>query len=1007
MKKRLLQLLIVISIIACAALALVGCKGPSLESPIGLEVDDAVTMLTWDSVVGARGYQIEIKGDNGFEDEVDIKRLSYGISSLESRVTYTFRVKAVGDKVNFSNSDWSEPLTIFKPFENGMLFKSVNNGTEYQVINIGSATRITNEVEIPAVYRNKPVTSIGDAAFFNNSRITKVIIPDSVKTIGSRAFRNCVALEEIVIPDSVTTIGSSAFQNCSSLKTVKISSSITEIPDSAFYGCTKLHTVDFGTSVEKIATNAFFKCSELGVIRTENPNNPEDITSTYHDIIFPDSLVEIGEAAFSRCSSIKKVKLGENVTTIGADAFRLNSSLESFVTNNKLETIGNQAFMECEKLTSFVLPNTVKSIGDLAFSACVRLGDVTLSENLETIGKNAFGGTVYWNSAEEGDLVYVGDWLVGAKLPDVTDTENPIWQEVKVLNIRQGTIGIAAFAFYVGVSMRIENEEEILLPSLVQEVNIPSSVRSIGASAFKDNLNLVKVTIGDPALGGDLKLIDNNAFYNCDVLDTVLIYSDCLETIEDQAFAYCERLGRDAANGDSIKELHFPDTLRKIGSYAFKETYFWSSYTGAVYVGGWVVGQNSDDISSITIDSTKNGIEVVGISNYGFYNKNNTTLAQVSLPSTIKYIGKSAFYKCRALTSISIPAGVEKILDYTFCYCDELRTIRLNGTKEIGNYAFYGAGRGGVEVDDGTGSSNNTVATITGLEYVTSIGDYAFYNNTKVESITLSDELTSLGRSAFSGMALKELIVPASLTTIPEYAFANNTSLATLVLNEGLTSISRYAFSNTGITSLTLPSTVVSVGDYAFRKCYNLAELNLNDGLTTIGKSAFVECTSLTKLEIPASVTTIGNMAFRGCTGLTTMILSDTVENMGMHVFYGSKITFYTEMTNIPSAWAARWNSSNRPIFFGCTFSDDGEYVVSFTMSNSTLSMYTINKPTVDEEGNEVEAKDPIMAPQREGYIFCGWATVEDGDVQYAADEVYNADENTVLYAIWDEIVSD
>ena len=186
-----------------------------------------------------------------------------------------------------------------------------------------------------------------------------------------------------------------------------------------------------------------------------------------------------------------------------------------------------------------------------------------------------------------------------------------------------------------------------------------------------------------------------------------------------------------------------------------------------------------------------------------------------------------------------------------------------------------------------------------------------------------------------------------------------------------------------------------------------MAELNLNDGLTTIGKSAFVECTSLTKLEIPASVTTIGNMAFRGCTGLTTMILSDTVENMGMHVFYGSKITFYTEMTNIPSTWAARWNSSNRPIFFGCTFSDDGEYVVSFTMSNSTLSMYTINKPTVDEEGNEVEAKDPIMAPQREGYIFSGWATVEDGDVQYAADEVYNADENTVLYAIWDEIVSD
>ncbi|MBR2967335.1 MAG: leucine-rich repeat protein [Clostridia bacterium] len=1004
MKKRLLQLLIVMCIMACATLALVGCGGPALDAPISLATDDAVTMLTWDSVVGARGYKVEIKGDNGYEDLVDIKRVSFGISNLETRVTYTFRVKAVGDKVNFSDSEWSEEYTVFKPYENGMIFKSINGSTEYEVINIGSATRTTNEVEIPATYRNKPVTSIGAAAFFNNSRVTKIVIPDSVTSIGERAFRNCVALEEMVIPNSVISIGSSAFQNCTSLKTVKISNSLVELPNNAFYGCSKLSTVEFGTSLKVIGENAFFNCRKLGSIETVNEQNHDDVTVTYVDITIPNSVEEIGFAAFAKCSAIKKVKLGENVITIGAEAFKECSNIEQVTSNAKLETIGNSAFESCTKLTSFTLPNSTISLGDYAFSGCVLLGDVTLSENLETIGRDAFGGTIYWASASEGELIYVGDWLVGAKFPALEDTTNPIWQEVSVLNIEEGTIGIAAYGLYTGVSMKMNGEEQVIYASLVREVNIPSSVRSIGKSAFQDNLNLVKVTIGDQALGGDLALIDAQAFYNCDVLDTFLIYSNKLERIGDQAFAYCERLGLDAAT-NTIREIYFPDTLRTIGSYAFKNTHFETQYSGAVYVGGWIVGQNSSDITSITIDAVRNGIPVVGISNYGLYNKENTTLAQVALPSSLKYIGKSAFYKCRALTSITIPAGVEEIKEYTFCYCDELRTINLGNVSKIGEYAFYKCGVGGVEIDDGTSAPSEPVATITGLENVVSVGNYAFYKNEYVKSITLGENLTSVGRSAFNGMGITSLNIPASLTTIPEYAFANNVSLASLTISEGVTDIGRYAFSNTAITSLTLPSTVETIGDYAFRKCHNLAELNLNEGLESIGKSAFVECYGLTSLSIPESVVALGNMAFRSCTGLTSVILNDTVETMGMHVFYGSKVTFYTAMTEIPASWSVRWNSSNRPIFFGCTFSNDGEYVVSFTKSAETLHMFTINKPTVDEEGNEVEAKDPIRAPYREGYEFLGWATIEDGDVQFDASEVYLADENTVLYAIWDEIV--
>ena len=79
--------------------------------------------------------------------------------------------------------------------------------------------------------------SIDSSAFYNCSRLTSVIIGDSVTTIGYEAFRYCSSLTSVTIPDSVTSIGDRAFYSCDSLTSIEIPDSVTSIGEYAFFYC--------------------------------------------------------------------------------------------------------------------------------------------------------------------------------------------------------------------------------------------------------------------------------------------------------------------------------------------------------------------------------------------------------------------------------------------------------------------------------------------------------------------------------------------------------------------------------------------------------------------------------------------------------------------------------------------------------------------------------------------------------------------------------------------------
>ena len=107
------------------------------------------------------------------------------------------------------------------------------DGTHYIVSEVTGDKRGLTEYEIPVTYAEEggqalPVTEIGDEAFWECTRLTKVTIPHGVTYIGDRAFGKC-GLKACEIPDSVTTIGYAAFGKCDSLREVNVPASVTSL----------------------------------------------------------------------------------------------------------------------------------------------------------------------------------------------------------------------------------------------------------------------------------------------------------------------------------------------------------------------------------------------------------------------------------------------------------------------------------------------------------------------------------------------------------------------------------------------------------------------------------------------------------------------------------------------------------------------------------------------------------------------------------------------------------
>lgn len=200
------------------------------------------------------------------------------------------------------------------------------------------------------------IVSGGDYYYYSSDSSTYYYTANDV--FGSVFFYNCTKLTSIIIPNSITSIGSSAFSGCTTLVSVTLDNNITSIGSHAFRNCEILNSIVIPDSVTSLGIYTFSSCSALPYINIQN------VTS-------------IGEGVFQYCYNLTSITLSNSLISIGMSAFYF-SGLTSITIPSSVTSIGNAAFQACTKLTSVNFPNGTCSIGYQAFRDCPALVDLVL-----------------------------------------------------------------------------------------------------------------------------------------------------------------------------------------------------------------------------------------------------------------------------------------------------------------------------------------------------------------------------------------------------------------------------------------------------------------------------------------------------------------------------------------------------------------------------------------------------------------------------------------------------
>ena len=311
-------------------------------------------------------------------------------------------------------------------------------------------------------------------------------------------------------------------------------------------------------------------------------------------------------------------------------------------------------------------------------------------------------------------------------------------------------------------------------------------------------------------------------------------------------------------------------------------------------------------MEEIKIYEKVNGLPVTNVLDNAF--DGCTALQSVSIPNSVKFIGKSAFAYCKNMSIITLPQNLTYIRENTFKGCSSLKSVDIpHNVTWIGGGAF--ADCNSLEsivipdlvtkIDGGAFSGCTELRSAVLPSGLNLVQVNLFNNCSNLTSIIIPDGVTNIGTQSFYGCRnLTSIIIPDSVTSIEDSAFFGCINLTSITIPNGVTSIGDCVFKLcTGLTSITIPDSVTSIGDYAFIDCHSLTSITLSEGMTSIGEGMFTDCSSLTSVTIPDGVRYIRPMAFDACYGMTSITIPDSVTNIYSSAFInctGLKDVYYT-----------------------------------------------------------------------------------------------------------------
>jgi len=702
----------------------------------------------------------------------------------------------------------------------GELYIDTDDGKTYYIAGVGSWKG--NTLVLPTTYNGKPITKIMESAFFGNTDIVNLIIPDAFTEIPSKAFANCPNLKNVTLPKNYT-----------------------EISYDAFTGSTFITTLYYNTmhQIEADGDEVYGYVPEIKSIRKLVVGEGVKYVITQYinlklkHVELPDS------AAFVQIDSktLESINIPKNIIDL-----TLNSDVLSELTlPDGIERID----LECKNLETVNLPESLKFVG----LSCPLLKEITIPSNVENDTINLGGCTglekviihanatsIYLRSLTSLKIAILPDSATSFDFYGCTNLEF-----VKFPNNRNSYIGRKVFdgctsLTEINLPAGIGIDENAFVGSGIKTINYAGTMTEWQALDF------------DATSYGITVKYKANTDYDFDTGLRYMSFGDgtcCVDLIPTVSLDEYT-IPKLSPSGDKVISM-------TKGMFADKEEYFKVTILADI-----------DTIPAyIFTDTNITSISILGntskISSEAFYNC--VCLESITLSNNLKTIGNWAFYKT-AITSIVIPDSVTTIGEHAF-YQSKLETLKLgkNLTK-IGAYAFSDCVslKGSIVIPNG----------ITVIEEGT-------FSDCSIEEVSFGDNLTKIGARAFADCKLTNVVIPNSVTSIGSHAFYNCplVSITLPFIGESRTASAEpnvhfaYIFSYTEkyysngvqryydvpdtLETVIISSDITEIKDKAFLSVYfdNECSIFIPNSVTKIGNSAF----ALINFSINPNITIVFN----------------------------------------------------------------------------------------------------------------------------------------------------
>lgn len=326
-----------------------------------------------------------------------------------------------------------------------------------------------------------------------NTAAGEVVVPDTLGGAPVRmidgAFRNKTRITSVVLPDSVTVIAQNSFAYCSALKTVDFGSGLISVKEAAFSGCVSLTGIEFPDTLTELGPYSFSWCEKLASVKLSN------------------SLKIIDKGTFSGCTTLGYVEIPESVRYIRQDAFSQTKYAEDpsnwedgmLYMGHCLLAVKTDVFGFCE-----IKPGT-KTVADRAFSMCEQITEVAFYDDIINIGEAAFYGCKHIT-----DVFYSGDVAKHKKLEIGKNNNylnNALWHYYYQPGVKEYMPGD------VNGDDRVNNKDLLRLMKYLSDwdVEVMETVLDVNGDGSVNNKDLTR--LHQYLSGWDVKIYSLNVGY--------------------------------------------------------------------------------------------------------------------------------------------------------------------------------------------------------------------------------------------------------------------------------------------------------------------------------------------------------------------------------------------------------------------------------------------------------------------------------------------------------------